>query len=122
MGIICIGAGMIVTFQAIQTYVIDAFTLHAASALAATSCLRALAGFGFPLFAPAMFNKLGYGKGNTILACLSILLGCPAPLLLWKYGRRIRMSSKYAHKPQQHQIKSNKVEESQTATATEEHA
>ena len=30
-GIACIGAGMIVSFQAIQTYVIDAFTLHAAS-------------------------------------------------------------------------------------------
>lgn len=91
---------MIVSFQAIQTYVIDAFTLHAASgatlssiisldthipirfifyiALAATSCLRSLAGFGFPLFAPAMFNKLGYGKGGTILACLAIILGCPA--------------------------------------------
>ena len=30
-GIACIGGGMIVSFQAIQTYVIDAFTLHAAS-------------------------------------------------------------------------------------------
>lgn len=25
-----------------------------------------------------MFNKLGYGKGCTILACLAIILGCPA--------------------------------------------
>ena len=30
-GIACIGVGMIISFQAIQTYVIDAFTLHAAS-------------------------------------------------------------------------------------------
>lgn len=49
-----------------------------ASALAAVSCLRSFAGFGFPLFAPAMYAKLGYGKGNTILACLAIGLGCPA--------------------------------------------
>jgi len=110
IGIACIGGGMIISFQAIQTYIIDAFTLHAASALAATSCLRSLAGFGFPLFAPAMFNKLGYGKGCTILACLAIILGCPAPFVLWKYGRRIRMSSKYAHKPVQHQTQ-NKVED-----------
>ena len=30
-GIACFGAGMIVSFQAIQTYIIDSFTLHAAS-------------------------------------------------------------------------------------------
>ena len=94
-------------------------------AIAAATCLRSLAGFGFPLFAPAMFNKLGYGKGNTILACLAIILGCPAyvnliylihwqlvfiltifkknsPIVLWKYGRQIRMNSKYARKPLQH--------------------
>ena len=102
-GIACFGAGMIVSSQAIQTYIIDSFALHAASgatlsifyyyfllitqlylliALAATSCLRSLAGFGFPLFAPAMFNKLGYGKGCTILACIAILLGCPAYVYL----------------------------------------
>lgn len=123
IGIACIGAGMIISFQAIQTYIIDSFTLHAASALAATSCLRSLAGFGFPLFAPAMYAKLGYGKGNTILACLAILLGCPAPILLWKFGRRIRMSSKYAHKSQlhhHHHHHSRAAKESQP-TREEEH-
>jgi len=74
----------------------DAFTLHAASALAAVSFLRSLAGFGFPLFAPAMYNALGYGKGNTILAVVTIVLGCPAPWLLWRYGKRIRLASRYA--------------------------
>ena len=53
IGIALIGAGVILNFQAIQTYVIDAFTLHAASALAAVAFLRSLCGFGFPLFAPA---------------------------------------------------------------------
>ncbi|KDR79428.1 hypothetical protein GALMADRAFT_117698 [Galerina marginata CBS 339.88] len=102
IGIALVGAGLILVFQSIQTYVVDAFTLHAASALAAVSCLRSLAGFAFPLFATKMYNKLGYGKGNTILACLGILLGCPAPFLLWTYGKRIRMSSTYASKPQTH--------------------
>lgn len=97
-GIALIGGGMILIFQSIQTYVVDAFTLHAASgmhpylhsyvllniytlsfaALAAVAFLRSLAGFGFPLFAPAMYNSLGYGKGNTILAVVAIVLGCPA--------------------------------------------
>jgi hypothetical protein len=47
-------------------------------ALAAVSCFRSLAGFGFPLFAPAMYNALGYGKGDTILAVFAIVVGCPA--------------------------------------------
>ncbi|TFK37877.1 MFS polyamine transporter [Crucibulum laeve] len=100
VGSALISGGMILTFQSIQTYVIDSFTLHAASALAATSCLRSFAGFGFPLFAPAMYNALGYGKGDTILAVFAIVLGCPAPWVFWKYGKRIRMSSRYAHKKQ----------------------
>ncbi len=31
IGLVIVGAGMILNFQSIQTYVIDAFTLHAAS-------------------------------------------------------------------------------------------
>jgi hypothetical protein len=96
VGLALVGAGMILIFQSITTYVIDAFTLHAASALAAVSVLRSLAGFGFPLFAPAMYNALGYGKGNTIVAAVAIVIGCPAPWLLWFYGERIRKASRHA--------------------------
>ncbi|KAJ7838471.1 hypothetical protein B0H14DRAFT_3870029 [Mycena olivaceomarginata] len=78
-----------------QIYVVDAFPLYAASALAAVSFLRSLCGFGFPLFAPSMYAKLGYGKGDTILAVLGIIIGCPAPWLFWTYGKQIRMKSKY---------------------------
>ena len=87
-GIVFVGAGMILNFQVIQVYVLDCFTTHAASALASVSFLRALAGFGFPLFAPVMYERLGYGKGDTVLACASIALGCPAyVLLLLKYPK-----------------------------------
>jgi hypothetical protein len=48
------------------------------TALAAASFLRSLAGFGFPLFAPTMYNALGYGKSDTILAAAAIASGCPA--------------------------------------------
>ncbi|GBE84877.1 MFS polyamine transporter [Sparassis latifolia] len=96
LGIVFVGMGIILNFQSIQTYVIDAFTLHAASALAAVTFLRSLAGFGFPLFAPAMYHALGYGKGDTILAAFAIAVGCPAPFLFWHFGERIRKASKYA--------------------------
>ncbi|KAG2123908.1 MFS polyamine transporter [Suillus cothurnatus] len=96
IGIALVGAGIILNFQCIQTYIVDCFTLHAASALAAVSFLRSLAGFGFPLFAPAMYKALGFGKGDTILAVVAIVLGCPAPWMLWYYGERIRNSSRHA--------------------------
>ncbi|KAG2157948.1 MFS polyamine transporter [Suillus bovinus] len=96
IGIALVGAGIILNFQCIQTYIVDCFTLHAASALAAVSCLRSLAGFGFPLFAPAMYKALGFGKGDTILAVVAIVIGCPAPWILWHYGERIRNSSRHA--------------------------
>ncbi|KAI9001557.1 MFS polyamine transporter [Trametes punicea] len=98
IGIVFVGAGIILNFLSIQTYVIDAFALHAASALAAVAFLRAMAGFGFPLFAPAMYKALGYGKGDTILACVAIAVGIPAPCIFWFYGERIRNASKYARK------------------------
>ncbi|KAG1731336.1 MFS polyamine transporter [Suillus paluster] len=95
IGIMLVGAGIILNYQCIQTYIVDCFTLYAASALAAISFLRSLAGFGFPLFAPSMYNALGFGKGDTILAIVAIVIGCPAPWILWNYGERIRNSSRY---------------------------
>ncbi|KAI0751877.1 MFS polyamine transporter [Daedaleopsis nitida] len=98
IGIAIIGAGMVLNLQSIQIYIIDAFTLHAASALAAGSFLRSIAAFCFPLFAPSMYQALGYGKGGTILACAAIVVGIPAPFLFWRYGERIRNASRYAKK------------------------
>ena len=77
IGIALISGGMILSVQSIHAFVFDAFTLHAAPALAAIGFLRNLAAFGFPLFAPAMYKALGYGKGNTILAAFAIIVGCP---------------------------------------------
>lgn len=96
IGMALVGAGIIVSFQCIQTYILECFSLHAASAIAAVAFLRSLAGFGFPLFAPAMYNTLGFGKGDTILAVAAIVLGCPAPWIFWYYGERIRNSSRHA--------------------------
>lgn len=98
VGLFLVGGGMILNFQCIQTYVIDAFALHAASALAAVAFLRSLAGFSFPLFAPAMYAALGVGWGDTLLAFVAIFVGCPAPWLLWYYGSRVRAKSRYSKK------------------------
>jgi len=51
-------AGTIIGFQCIQTYLVDAYTRYAASAIGAATVLRSLAGFGFPLFAPALYRAV----------------------------------------------------------------
>lgn len=61
IGAAIFAAGTIMGFQCTQTYVVDAYTRYAASAVGAATVLRSLAGFGFPLFAPYMFERLDYG-------------------------------------------------------------
>jgi len=96
IGAAIFSAGVIVGFQCIQTYLIDSYTLFAASAIASAACLRSLAGFGFPLFAPYMYSRLGYGWGNSLLGFLAVVLGWSGPVLLWKYGEQLRKRSTYA--------------------------
>jgi hypothetical protein len=96
IGVVLFCAGVIVGFQCIQTYLVDSYTRFAASAIAAATVLRSLAGFGFPLFAPAMYNALDYGWGNSLLAFIALVLGVPAPFMLWKYGEKLRAKSQFA--------------------------
>lgn len=96
LGQVFLSAGIIVGFQAIQTYIVDAYTRFAASGIAAATVLRSLAGFGFPLFAPAMYKALDYGWGDSLLGFVALGVGVPAPLLLWRYGEALRGRSTFA--------------------------
>ena len=78
----------------ISTYLVDAFTLHAASALAANTVLRSLVGALLPLAGPKMYDSLGLGWGNSLLAFIALAL-CPIPVLFYKYGERIRTSPRF---------------------------
>ncbi|KAH8912356.1 MFS general substrate transporter [Coniochaeta sp. PMI_546] len=96
IGVLIMAGSTIVCFQCIQGYLVDSYTLYAASAVGAGTVLRSLAGFGFPLFGPYMYDRLDYGWGNTVLALVSVVVGWPAPILLWKYGEKLRAKSPFA--------------------------
>ncbi|CAJ2512305.1 Uu.00g053200.m01.CDS01 [Anthostomella pinea] len=96
IGAVLFAAGAIIGFQCLQGFLVDSYARYAASAVGAATVLRSLAGFGFPLFAPAMYDRLGYGWGNTLMALLGVAIGWPGPLLLWRCGERLRMSSPFA--------------------------
>ncbi|KAI9700577.1 MAG: hypothetical protein M1820_006731 [Bogoriella megaspora] len=93
LGTLFVGIGMLAVFMAIQTYLIDAFTLHAASAIAANTVLRSVLGACFPLFGLDMYAALGLGWGNSLLGFLSLAM-CPIPFFLLKYGEKIRKHPK----------------------------
>ncbi|CZT15073.1 related to multidrug resistant protein [Ramularia collo-cygni] len=96
IGTMIFAAGNQLVFQNCQTYLVDAYTRYAASAIAATAVFRSLGGFAFPLFAPYMYRALGYGWGNSVLAFVGIAVGVPAPFILWWYGEGLRKRSTFA--------------------------
>ncbi|KAJ5798786.1 uncharacterized protein N7503_006291 [Penicillium pulvis] len=89
------GFGMVLVFLGIMNYLIDAYTIFAASVLAANSVLRSCFGAAFPLFTTYMYNNLGIHWASCIPAFLA--LACvPFPFLFYKYGAAIRQRCKFA--------------------------
>jgi MFS family permease len=88
-------AGLILSFQCAQTYVVDAYERYAASATGAAAFVRTMAGFSFPLFAPGLYKALGIAWGNAVLAGTALVLCLAAPVVLWRWGEWIREKSPY---------------------------
>jgi hypothetical protein len=89
------GFGMVLVFLSVMNYLIDAYTIYAASVLAANSVLRSLFGAAFPLFTTQMYSNLGTQWASSVPAFLA--LACvPFPFLFYRYGRAIREKCKFA--------------------------
>ncbi|KAJ5113437.1 bicyclomycin resistance protein [Penicillium angulare] len=89
IGTVFIGLGQLLLFMVLQMYLIDAFTIYAASAVAAITAVRSIAGALLPLLGLSLYDKLGIGWGNTVLAvvCLPLLV---VSHLLVRYGEALR--------------------------------
>jgi len=95
IALVFIGCGILLLFMQAINYIIDAFLIHANSAIAGNTIVRSLFGAGFPLFTVAMFHTLGVQWASTLLGCLALLL-VPVPFLFYKYGKTLRHRSKFA--------------------------
>ncbi|KAG8904587.1 hypothetical protein FRB99_001505 [Tulasnella sp. 403] len=95
MSSFAMGLGTIYIFLALFNYIIDAYLMVAASALASSTVVRSAFGAGFPLFSTQMYEKLNPRWASTLLAGISLLL-LPIPFVLHRYGAYIRRTSKYA--------------------------
>ncbi|KAF2471754.1 putative MFS transporter [Lindgomyces ingoldianus] len=90
LGTFFIGFSMFLVMMPVQIYLVDAFGSEAAaSALAANTVLRNIAGAFLPLAGPHLYASLGLGWGNSLLAFIGILF-TPIPVLFYKYGEWLR--------------------------------
>ncbi|KAL6235025.1 hypothetical protein BDW75DRAFT_230631 [Aspergillus navahoensis] len=90
LGIFLASFGLQSTGMPMQAYIIETYPEHVSSAAAASQLLRSLTAFCFPLFAPRMYTVLGFGWANSMLAFAGLVLGAPAPFVLWWFGERLR--------------------------------
>nr|QPF70305.1 major facilitator superfamily transporter [Lasiodiplodia theobromae] len=84
-----VGFGLMLIFMAPNTYLVDVYTLHAASAMAANTVLRSTFGAFIPLAGQSMYEALGLGWGNSLLGFVAIAL-IPIPVFFVKYGEALR--------------------------------
>ncbi|KAI9851356.1 MAG: hypothetical protein M1838_003912 [Thelocarpon superellum] len=68
------GMGTVLIFSGIFTFLVDAYPLYAASALAANSFARSAFAAAFPLFGLQMYEKLGYAWASSLLAFLTLAM------------------------------------------------
>ncbi|MCJ1309978.1 hypothetical protein MMC25_003639 [Agyrium rufum] len=94
IGTALVGLGLIITFMPITTYLVDAFTINAASALAANTVLRSAVGALLPLAGQPMYQALGLGWGNSLLGFVALAM-CPVPWLFYKYGETLRTHPRF---------------------------
>jgi MFS family permease len=81
--------------QGILAYMVDEFgSQRAASAGAAMRAPAYVLGFAFPIFAPNLEAKLGYGLGISILGAILLALMITAVSVLWFFGDKFRAMGK----------------------------
>jgi MFS family permease len=91
VGTAWVGLGTVAIFMCVQTYLIDAFEVHAASASAANTVLRSLLGAFLPLAGPGMYAALGQGWGNSVLGLVALGF-TPVVWGILRFGERLRVA------------------------------
>lgn len=94
LSVALLGGGCLVTFWQGMNYIIDCYGFYSNSAIAINTFVRSIAGAGFPLFAPAMYQNLGVPWATSLLGFLCVAF-LPVPILFYKYGAKIRQRSRF---------------------------
>lgn len=89
------GFALCVIFQGTSNYLVDSYTVYAASVLAGTAIIRSVLAAAFPLFTAKMYASLGLHWAASVPAFLALVFA-PFPFILYKYGAKVRERCKYS--------------------------
>jgi hypothetical protein len=89
------GAGTVLVFSGVFTFLVEAFPLYAASSLAANSFSRSSFAAAFPLFGVQLYKALGFQWASSLLAFLTLAMA-PFPYIFFIYGRRLRQKGRFS--------------------------
>jgi hypothetical protein len=89
-----VGFGMFCSIAAVTTYVVDAYAKYAASAIAGIAFLENFMAAFLPLATQSMYRTLGFQWASSLLGFIALTLSF-IPLVLLRYGRRIRARSPF---------------------------
>ncbi|KAJ5653215.1 Major facilitator superfamily domaingeneral substrate transporter [Penicillium lividum] len=116
------GFGCVLVLLPIINYLIDSYTIYAASVLAAAAIFRCIIGAVFPLFTTQMYHNLGIHWASSIPAFMTLLC-VPFPLIMYRYGMQVRMKCKYSFeaaetmkKMQMQQAQANQAKDDETVS------
>lgn len=84
-----VGFGFVANCISAWSYLVEAFSIHSASATAGNIILRNAASAALPLAGPALISKMGIGWAYTVLAIIGAL-AIPVSLILWYQGDQLR--------------------------------
>lgn len=97
IGLAMVGFGIVIVVLAAADYIVDAYAKYAGSAVAALLLGENIVAAFLPLAAQSMYTGLGFQWASTVIGCVSLALSF-APVVLIKWGRRIRARSPYMEK------------------------
>jgi len=78
----------------LPNYLVDAYEIFAASAMATSSTSRSTFGTVLPFAARPMYEKLGVPRACSLPGFLSLIM-CAIPFVFIKYGTKLRAKSNF---------------------------
>lgn len=90
-----LGSSLLLIFVGFLNYLVDTYLMYAASAIAANTIARSACGAAAPLFTHQMFTALGVGGGGSLVGGVAAVLAI-IPFMFYRYGKKIRVKSKFA--------------------------
>jgi hypothetical protein len=106
---ILFGMGYLCLFMALLNYLVDAYEIFAASAMAAASLSRSSFGAILPFAAKPMYRAMGVAWATSLLGFFSLAL-CVVPFVFVKWGGKMRDRSPFCQYLRQKKLEMREAE------------